>query len=261
MKYFLLVALVLQSAFVFAQSQDAEIAYELSSKEGRENLKQGFVFGLGMNQTVYTLFQDFQGTADNFSQEKVNLNGPQLNWGHDWLWGGWFVTGFRLEGFYSTTFGRNSKEKQFSKSKIDGNVQGGQVVGRIGSVFGIKTKNPFMGEYGRLLGEFFIEGGLGRGSSNLEKSYSYKENTTEERYDIKVKEDFNSQIISTGLTFTSAKGATLELKFTQVGIISNQVQITGAKFIGGVNEPISEKLDNPKSSPIYLGSVMIGYHW
>ena len=252
---------MLQAVSVFADS-NGEIVYEMNSKEGRTSLKEGYVFGLGLNQNVYTLFQDFNGETETFTDEKVSLNGPQLAWGHDWLWRGWLVTGFRLEGFYGTTFNRNNKTKEFSTSEVKGNVGGYHAVGRIGSVFGIKTKNPFMGDFGRLLGEFFIEGGMGRGTSNLDKTYNYKSSTVEERYEVNVTEDFTTQVISTGLTMTSSKGALLELKFSQLAILNNQVRVKGESLVnGGSVETINVPLENPKSSPVYLVSVMVGYHW
>ncbi len=247
------------SASVLAAGEGSDRA---QSRELRKELKQGFSFALGANQSTYTLVQNFQGLTKQFSSEEIDLYGPVLNLGYDLLWGSWFVTGLRIEGFYLETFKQGNTETASYTSEVTGGLTGGQVSLRLGKVFGIKTKQLILDQLTELLGEFFFEGGVGQGAASLNNEYKYSAGSTTESYNINVKERYRSRLIGVGFTLMNLSGGFMEFKFSQASVLNNEVRISEKSLLStGGADTNQFSYSNLESSPIYLSTVLIGYHW
>ena len=233
----------------------------LSTSEGYRDLKSGPLLALGLNQTSYTLYQDFKGTSKTLKDEGLTLNGPTGILGYDWNPTSWFVLGLRGEGNYSKLISRKTFSDSETKSTIAGQLQSFALAVRAGICFELSTKDVKAGVNISSLIEVFMELGRGIVDANFDSEYRYVSGADNDLYSVKVKEQIQSNVLSGGINFSSREGGFLEIKFSQMSIATDKVKISGNSLTGGQANNVNLSLNNANSSPIYVGSLLLGYHW
>lgn len=245
-----------------ASDKETRMSEAWESGETRKDVKHGFVMGIGASKVVYGLYQDFEGTTEQFKEEKIDLYGPTLTIGYDWMVAQRLLVGLRAEPYMLSTFKRNDSKTLNSSTTVDGQVYGMNAIGRLGLLFDFKTKNLFLDEWGSFIGELFVEAGMGRGNSTLGKDYRFSDGVTEELYDIRVNEDFMTRIWAVGFSATTINGAYIELKFAQMSTFNNDVRIQGKGQVNsGTIDDFNIPLKNVSSTPTTFVGLNVGHHW
>jgi hypothetical protein len=217
----------------------------------------------------YELFPDnysFSGKKD-FESEKHQLWGGRLGFGGEIYLGWGFVTRSMIEGYYHGTLfsqvlngGDYDSDVKFAYTKKTGQLLGGDASQSFGWMFDLKTVNPFTDEMTYLSIETFVEAGIGKGWAYNKLNYSYDLDTTDERFNIRVRDDLLNARVGAGINMTSNQGFFLSLKAT-----INRYEITQRKINGYIQEngnpqtSISEKPENAKIDPVVIYTLGGGY--
>ncbi len=218
----------------------------------------------------YELFPDnysFSGKKD-FESEKHQLWGGRLGFGGEIYLGWGFVTRSMIEGYYHGTLfsqvlngGDYDSDVKFAYTKKTGQLLGGDASQSFGWMFDLKTVNPFTDEMTYLSIETFVEAGIGKGWAYNKLNYSYDLDTTDERFNIRVRDDLLNARVGAGINMTSNQGFFLSLKATINRYEITQRKINGYTWTNGPasSTPISEKPENAKIDPVVIYTLGGGY--
>lgn len=225
-----------------------------------KDLKKGFNFGLGLNVSVFQFPTQFTGVSKSKIDESATTVGPSFNIGYDTLLSDHFLLGLRVEGMIADTAGMNEHKSKKIVEKISGKTS--QIVSsiRAGYVHEYSITTLTMDSY-RMIGEYFIEGGIGTGKNHYIKEYSFNDVITESYHD-DVKETFSSNVIAVGVNISSASGAFCELKLMQTSFMSNKARFKGEESVNsGTLQPINKTLNDSKPDPVRSVILLIGKHY
>lgn len=228
-----------------------------------------WVTSFTFENSQYELFPDnysFSGKKD-FESEKHQLWGGRLGFGGEIYLGWGFVTRSMIEGYYHGTLfsqvlngGDYDSDVKFAYTKKTGQILGGDASQSFGWMFDLKTVNPFTDEMTYLSIETFVEAGIGKGWAYNKLNYAYDLDTTDERFNIRVRDDLLNARVGAGINMTSNQGFFLSLKAT-----INRYEITQRKINGYIQEDddpqttISENPENAKIDPVVIYTLGGGY--
>ncbi len=227
----------------------------------RFNMRESHWFSqFGFEAMEYTLPYDYNGTKEQFSEEKRQLYGGRIGFGGELYLGAGFMTSSRVEGYYMGTLFEKAKTADPEEEDIDiaatkttGQIYGVDAVQTLSFLWDFKTKNPFMDEWAYLYVEPFVEAGIGRAWAYNRKSYFY-DTTIQEEYSQTFQDELTNARIGGGIKLTSRQGFYFYLMATQ-----NRYDITNRRSkiksqVDGDPAPTSSKFTDKDAD---LDAIMV----
>lgn len=183
--------------------------------------KGHWVSTFGFEGMEYQVPLDYQGTHDEFEDEKRAYYGGRLGFGREFYLGLGFTTSTKIEGYYMGTLFETAlsadpevQNVEFAYTKKTGYMYGADIVQSLGFIFDMATKNPFMEEMTYLTVEPFVFAGIGRAQAYNRTSYHWETNGIED-YRSTTEDQITTASWGGGLNVTSITGFFLYLKATQ----------------------------------------------
>jgi hypothetical protein len=242
----ILLALLISTTALFAQANEslekteaAPVAPEQAPPVGTPALimedssnfkkfepkKSHWLSSLGAETMKYDVPYSFKGNRSNFSPRPQELWGGRLGLGGALHLGFGIVTTTKIEGYYMGTLfsqilngGPDSEDVDFAYTKRSAQIFGFDAAQQLGFQFGMKTKNPILGDWTYLTVEPFVEAGIGKAKAYNRINYSYDTGSTpssaRERYKDTVNDDLTNARVGGGVNFTSSSGFFLYLRAT-----------------------------------------------
>lgn len=228
--------------------------------------KNRWVASFAFEELKYETVFSFSGKKDFKPQDK-ELWGGRMSLGGEIYLGGGFIARSMVEGYYVGTLfsrvlngGAQDSEVKFAYTKQTGQVLGVDTAQSIGWMFDFKTKNPIMEEWSYLTVEPFVEAGIGKAWAYNRLNYAYDLSSTNEAYQLKVRDDLLNARVGAGINMTSRQGFFLSMKVT-----INRYDITQRKSEGFSKEngQAAQSLDgtdkHAKIDPVTIYSMGGGY--
>ncbi len=210
---------------LWAQVSDADtpvMSTEVDEDHDFNPRKSHWLTSFGFESLQYPTFYEFQGVKKNFFPDDQELFGGRLGFGGEIYLGAGFMTTSKVEVFYLGTLfsrtlngGTEDEDVKFAFTKKTGQLFGAEASQSLGFMFDMKTKNPFMDDWAYLTVEPFVEAGVGKAMALNKLNYSYKLDTTDESYRLRVQDELFNAKLSAGVNLTSRSGYYLYLKVTQ----------------------------------------------
>lgn len=183
--------------------------------------KGHWLVSFGSEAMEYKIPLDFEGSKEQFEDEKRTLYGGRLGVGREFYLGAGFNTATKLEGFYmgtlfekATNAGPEQEAEEFAYIKRTGHVYGGEATQSLGMIFDFHTKNPFLDEMTYMTLEPFVFAGIGRARAYNRLSYHW-DTDVQEDYRARIQDSISSTSVGGGFNLTSSTGFFLYLKATQ----------------------------------------------
>lgn len=225
------------------------------------DVKRGFNLGVGFSASQYYFPIQFEGETKGKIRDKGTFLGPTLNLGHDFLFFQRWLIGLKAEGMLGDTMSMGVKENDKIYDRTKGSLQSARFMLRTGFVHQFETTDFFDDEL-KIIGEFFIEGGLGFGENNVNKRYTYSSGGVTEIYEDTLKEFYNSSVLGLGYNMTNTNGAYFELKVSQMRVSSNSQFFKGQSQVnGGPLSTTSSSLKDTSPDPITSLTITVGKHY
>jgi hypothetical protein len=248
---------------------DLQVEAEVEDKKPFNPRQSHWVTTFGFESTKYEVLPDpyvFNGKKD-FSKRNQELWGMRLGFGGEIYLGAGFVTRSMVETYYVGTLfsrvlngGAEDADVKFAYTKVTGQMLGADASQSLGFMFDFKTKNPFMGTMTYLSIEPYVEAGIGKAYAYNRTNYSYKLDTTDEAFKLRVRDDLLNARVGAGINLTSNQGFFLALKATV-----NRYEITQRKIDGYTQEngtgraAINDSPKDAKIDPVVIYTLGGGY--
>lgn len=223
--------------------------------------KKGLALGVGASFSQYDFPNQFLGETVNQIDDKATIIGPSLNVGYDVVMFNRLLLGLRGEGIFMDTLGMGAKDNSKISDQTIGKIRAFNLSLRGGLLFDFKSINP-LAEKHTLIGEIFLEGGIGSGHKSFSKKYSYNDGTINEFYRENLEEDFISRVFALGINLTTQSGAFFEIKSISTAIFSNTIEFSGTELVNGgsaTSRTIEKKDFDMKPVTSFL--ITVGHHY
>ncbi len=258
-----------QTLPVTTSAPELKVEAEIEDTKKFNPRKSHWVSTFGFESTKYEILPapyEFNGKKD-FSKRKQELWGMRIGFGGEIYLGAGFVTRSMVETYYVGTLfsrvlngGTEDANIKFAYTKVTGQMLGADASQSLGFMFDFKTRNPFMGTMTYLSIEPYVEAGIGKAYAYNRTNYSYKLDTTDEAFKLRVRDDLLNARVGAGINLTSNQGFFLALKATV-----NRYEITHRKIDGFTQENGSARTainDSPKDAkidPVVIYTLGGGY--
>jgi len=203
----------------------ALITQDLTRFKRFEPRKSHWLTTFGFETMKYDVPYNFDGDRTNFTARPQELWGARLGLGGSIHLGAGILTTTKVEGYYMGTLfsktlngGPDSESVDFAFTKRASQIFGFDVAQQLGFQFEMKTKNPIMGDWSRLIVEPYIEAGVGTARAYNRISYQYDTGpdatAAREGYKDTINDDLTNARVGAGINFTSTEGFFLYLRAT-----------------------------------------------
>lgn len=203
----------------------ALITEDITRYKRFDHKKSHWLTSFGFETMKYDVPYNFDGDRSNFTPRPQELWGARLGFGGSLHLGAGIVTTTKVEGYYMGTLfsktlngGPDSEDVDFAYTKRSSQIYGVDVAQQLGFQFEMKTKNPIMGDWSKLIVEPYVEAGVGTARAYNRINYQYDTGDTatsaREGYKDTINDDLANARVGAGINFTSTDGFFLYLRAT-----------------------------------------------